>query len=114
MTPVIKPRVETASSPCRLLAVTAICRVIASESEAISVVTDPVLTVRFAPLACHNAIWELAERLIATEVNPDELSHNALAGELTNHLIAGVVLTPGISGTLAELQRAGFNYANSG
>ena len=65
-------------------------------------------------LACHNAIWEFAERLIATEVNPDGLSHAALAAELTNHLIAGVVLTPGISGTLAELQRAGFNYANSG
>lgn len=65
-------------------------------------------------LACHNAIWELAEKLIATEVNPDELSHDALAAELTNHLIAGVVLTPGMGGTLPELQRAGFNYANSG
>ena len=47
-------------------------------------------------------------------MNPDELSHNALAAELTNHLIAGVVLTPGISGTLPELQRDGFNYVNSG
>ena len=65
-------------------------------------------------LACHNAIWELAEKLIATGVNPDELSHNALAAELTNHLIAGVVLTPGIGGTLAELQRADFDYVYSG
>jgi|SRR5580692_6186042 hypothetical protein len=65
-------------------------------------------------LACHNAIWEWAETLIATGVNPDELSHDALAAELTNHLIAGVVLTPGIGGTLAELQRAGFDYASSG
>ncbi len=65
-------------------------------------------------LACHNAIWELAENLMATGVNPDALSHDALAAELTNHLIADVVLTPGIAGTLAELQRAGFNYANSG
>jgi len=64
-------------------------------------------------LACHNAIWELAETLIAAEVNPDELSHEALAAELTNHLIAGVVLTPGMVGTLPELQRAGFNYATS-
>jgi hypothetical protein len=64
-------------------------------------------------LACHNAIWELAERLIATEVNPDELSHGALAAELTNHLIAGVVLTPGVVGTLPELQRVGFNYITS-
>jgi hypothetical protein len=65
-------------------------------------------------LACHNAIWELAEKLIATGTNPDELSHGALAAELTDHLIAGAVLTPGIAGTLLELQRAGFNYANSG
>jgi hypothetical protein len=50
-------------------------------------------------LACHNAIWELAATLIAGGANPDELSHNALAAELTNHLIAGVVLTPGIGGT---------------
>src|SRR5258708_8533563 len=64
-------------------------------------------------LACHNAIWEFAERLIATEVNPGALSHDALAAELTNHLIAGVVLTPGIAGTLSELQRSGFNYATS-
>jgi hypothetical protein len=65
-------------------------------------------------LACHNAIWELAESLEATGVNPDALSHGALAAELTNHLIAGVVLTPGMVGTLPELQQAGFNYANSG
>jgi hypothetical protein len=64
-------------------------------------------------LACHNAIWELAAHLIAAETNPDELSHEALAAELTNQLIDGVVLTPGIAGTLAELQRAGFTYANS-
>jgi hypothetical protein len=65
-------------------------------------------------LACHNAIWELAETLIATGANPDGLSHGAVAAELTNHLIAGVVLTPGVAGTLPELQRAGFEYANSG
>ncbi len=64
-------------------------------------------------LACHNAIWELAGTLIAAAVNPDELSHEALAAELTNHLIAGAVLTPGMVGTLPELQRAGFNYATS-
>src|ERR1700756_2107903 len=42
-------------------------------------------------LACHNAIWALAEKLIASGVNPDELPHAELAAELTNHLIAGVV-----------------------
>ncbi|HEV7216393.1 MAG TPA: transcriptional initiation protein Tat, partial [Chloroflexota bacterium] len=30
--------------------------------------------------------------------------------ELTNHLVDGVVLTPGIVATLLELQRAGFHY----
>jgi len=56
----------------------------------------------------------LRRGLIATEVTPDELSHDALAAELTNHLIAGVVLTPGMVGTLPELQRSGFNYAKFG
>ena len=63
-------------------------------------------------LACHNAIWETSATLIATGVNPDKLSHGALAADLTNHLIAGVVLTPGVVGTVPELQRAGFSYAN--
>lgn len=61
-------------------------------------------------MACHNAIWELSGRLIATGVNPDHLSQEMLAAELTNHLIPGIVLTPGVGGTLAELQRAGFTY----
>ena len=65
-------------------------------------------------LACHNAIWELAEKLIAADVNPDGLLHEALAAELTNHLIAGAVLTPGMVGTIPELQQGGFNYACSG
>ena len=62
-------------------------------------------------LACHNAIWEFAEKLIATKVNPDELSHNALAAELTNHLIPYVVLTPGIVATLVAPQHVGFAYS---
>jgi maltooligosyltrehalose synthase len=62
-------------------------------------------------LACHNAILEIAEKLLAAGVNPDKLSHAALGAELTNHLIAGVVLTPGMAGTLVELERAGFAYA---
>ncbi|HEY1413305.1 MAG TPA: transcriptional initiation protein Tat [Rhodopila sp.] len=62
-------------------------------------------------LACHNAILEIAGKLIVTNSNPDKLSQAALGAELTNHLIAGVVLTPGIAGTLVELQQAGFTYA---
>ncbi len=62
-------------------------------------------------LGCHNSIWEVAEKLIVAEVNPDKLSHEALAAELTNHLIPGVVLTPGVVGTLPELAAAGFSLA---
>jgi hypothetical protein len=61
-------------------------------------------------MSCHNAIWEQAAALIKAGVNPDKLSHAALAAELTNHLVDGVVLTPGAVGTLPELQQAGFHY----
>lgn len=62
-------------------------------------------------MSCHNAIWEQAAKLIETGANPDKLPLDALAAELTNHLIPGVVLTPGAVATLPELQRAGFAYA---
>lgn len=62
-------------------------------------------------LACHNAIWEISGGLIAADKNPDKLTHEALASELTNHLIPGAILTPGIVATIAELQHAGFSYA---
>lgn len=74
--------------------------------------TIPALMARGAVfLSCHNAIWEQAAALIRRDLNPDKLSHEALAAELTNHLIPGVVLTPGAVGTLPELQQAGFHYA---
>jgi len=62
-------------------------------------------------LACHNAIWEAADNLIRQNINPDKLSHEALAAELTNHLIPDAVLTPGAVATLLELQQAGYQYA---
>jgi len=62
-------------------------------------------------MSCHNAIWEQAAALIKADVNPDKLSHEALAADLTNHLVAGVVLIPGASATMPELQQAGFHYA---
>lgn len=62
-------------------------------------------------MACHNAIWEQSAALIRKDMNPDKLSHEALAAELTNHLIPGVVLNPGAVATLVELQHAGFFYA---
>ena len=62
-------------------------------------------------MSCHNAIWEQAAALIKADMNPDKLTQEALAAELTNHLIPGAVLTPGIGGTLPELEQAGFYYA---
>ncbi|MEA2841736.1 MAG: hypothetical protein QOF41_3066 [Methylobacteriaceae bacterium] len=62
-------------------------------------------------LACHNAIWELSAKLLQLGVNPDHLSQEAIAAELTNHLTDGAVLTPGMVATIPELQRAGFAYA---
>lgn len=62
-------------------------------------------------LACHNAIWEITAKLLGLGVNPDHLSHEAIAAELSNHLIDGAVLTPGMVATIPELQQAGFHYA---
>lgn len=62
-------------------------------------------------MACHNAIWEHAAILIRHDQNPDKLDQGAIAADLTNHLIPGTILTPGIVGTLPELQKAGFFYA---
>ena len=50
-------------------------------------------------------------RLIAAGTNPDKLAADALCAELTNHLIPGIVVTPGAVGTLVELAKAGFAYA---
>ncbi|HEY4042350.1 MAG TPA: transcriptional initiation protein Tat [Rhodopila sp.] len=61
-------------------------------------------------LGCHNAIWELARRLIASDTNPDKLPIDKLCAELSNQLIPDVVLTPGAVGTVVELARAGFVY----
>ena len=62
-------------------------------------------------LACHNEVWELTMGLHAKGDNPDHLTHSQMAAEFTNHLIPGVILTPGIVGTLPELEMAGFQYA---
>jgi hypothetical protein len=62
-------------------------------------------------MACHNAIWEHAERLSATGPNPDDLSVDKIAAELANHLIPDVILTPGAVATLVNLQQAGFAYS---
>jgi hypothetical protein len=40
----------------------------------------------------------------------DDEALNEVAAELTNHLIDGVVLTPGMAATIPELQQNGFHY----
>ena len=62
-------------------------------------------------MACHNAIWEQAAALIKLGLNPDKRSHDALAAELTNHLVDGAVLIPGAAGAQPELQQVGLPYA---
>jgi hypothetical protein len=62
-------------------------------------------------MCCHNAIWEQAAAIIKAGINPDKLSLAALAAELTNHLVDGVILIPGAGGTMLELQQVGFYYA---
>ena len=54
---------------------------------------------------------EQTAKLLEEGINPDRRSHEEIAAELTNHLIEGVMLTPGIVGTIPELQQAGFHYA---
>ncbi|MDA8028086.1 MAG: transcriptional initiation protein Tat [Nitrospiraceae bacterium] len=74
----------------------------------------PVLQARGVVfLACHNMIWELSGALKKGGINPDHKTHGEIAAELTNHLIPGVVLTPGIVGTLPLLAEAGYQYAHS-
>ena len=64
----------------------------------------------------QNNSWRRSRRLLRVVassnkgINPDKLSHEEMAAEFTNHLIPGVVLTPGIVGTLPELEQAGFHY----
>lgn len=61
-------------------------------------------------MACHLALWELSGKLMKAGVNPDHLSHEQMAAELTNHLLPNVVVTPGMVATIPEFQQAGFHY----
>ncbi len=62
-------------------------------------------------LGCHNAIWELAADLLDANVNPDRLSHEQLAADLTNNLVPGVISTPGNDAIIGKLQESGFVYS---
>lgn len=59
---------------------------------------------------CHYAIWELSEAFLKKGINPDKKSHPEVAAELTDHLIPGVIVTPGVVGTIPEFELAGFQY----
>jgi len=74
-------------------------------------VQDPAISVLMKRgvifMACHNAVWAAAGRAIAAGAKgPQE----EVAADLTNHLLPGVVLTPGALATLPLLQQAGFHY----
>jgi hypothetical protein len=58
-------------------------------------------------MACHNAIWAAAGRAIAAGYKGMQ---EEVAGELTDQLLPGVILTPGALGTLPLLQGTGFAY----
>ncbi len=58
-------------------------------------------------MACHNAIWAAAGRAIAAGAKG---SQEEVAADMTNHLLPGVILTPGALATLPLLQQAGFHY----
>jgi hypothetical protein len=57
------------------------------------------------------AVWELTAGLLKKGINPDKLSHPAMAAELTNPLVPGVVLARGIVGTIPQFRLAGSRYA---
>ena len=58
-------------------------------------------------MACHNAIWGAAGRVLAGGAKGTQ---EEIAADLTNHLFPGVILTPGALATLPVLQSAGFHY----
>ena len=62
-------------------------------------------------LGCHNAIWELAGALIKGGINPDRVSQEEIAADLTNSLAPGVIATPGNEAIIGKLQESGFVYA---
>lgn len=58
-------------------------------------------------MACHNAIWAAAGRIVAAGGTGTQ---EEITADLTNHLVPGVILTPGALATLPLLQDAGFHY----
>jgi hypothetical protein len=46
-------------------------------------------------------------------VNPDRLSHEELAADLTNSQVPGAVCTPGNEAVIGKFQESGFVYSYS-
>jgi hypothetical protein len=64
-------------------------------------------------LGCHDSIHAIARYLYQSGGFSD-MSPDAIAADLTNNLIPGVVLVPSVVAFLVELQRAGFTYSKAG
>jgi hypothetical protein len=64
-------------------------------------------------LMCHHAIWEGAKGLHAGGANPDKLSVEELAADLTNHILPQAIVVPGLVAAIGELETAGYNYIDS-
>jgi hypothetical protein len=64
-------------------------------------------------LMCHHAIWEFAKTLHANGPNPDKLSIEDLAADLTNHVPLQAIVVPGLVAAIAELETAGYTYIES-
>ena len=63
---------------------------------------------------CRSALRGLAHGAsnnLQCTPNPDKLPLDALAADLTNHVIPSAIVTPGAVATLVELQQVGFHYA---
>lgn len=63
-------------------------------------------------IACHDSIHTIA-RSVRQRAGGSGLSADAIAADLTNHLIPGAVLVPSVVAFLVELQRVGFTYTKS-
>ncbi|KQO59011.1 hypothetical protein ASF24_14230 [Methylobacterium sp. Leaf86] len=64
-------------------------------------------------VACHDSIHAIA-RAVRERGGGSGSSSDAVAADLTNHLVPGAVLVPSVVAFLVELQRAGFTYAKAG
>jgi hypothetical protein len=64
-------------------------------------------------LMCHHAIWEFAEGLHAKGPNPDKLSVEELAADLTDHVLPQAIVVPSLVAAIPELETTGYVYIDS-